>query len=159
MTSTEEGYDERVAALHERAEEPLPESWQPKAAGDELVGKFVRLDRGATSYGPCWIVVLESLKKPGEFASIWLFHTALKNQFNKARPEVGELILVRYEGKRTPKGGGQDYHDWKVLTEGGGQHGGFSWDEFHEGDAANDAADFVPSDDFAANGDSDDIPF
>lgn len=161
MTTTE-GYDERVAALHDRAEEPLPESWQPKDPGDELVGKFVRLDKGTTSYGPCWIVVLESIKTPGVFRSVWLFHTALQNQFNKARPKAGELVLVRYEGKRKPKSGGAEYHDWKVLTEGGGQHGGFSWEEFHSGDAAVDPqSEFVPPEfpeaDFSTP--DDDVPF
>jgi len=159
MTATEtEGYDERIAALHDRADEPLPESWQPTGPGDEIVGKFTRLDKGTTSYGPCWIVVLESIKQPGNYRSVWLFHTALQNQFNKARPQQGELILVRYEGKRKPKAGGAEYHDWKVLTEGAGQHGGFSWDEFNSGDANHEPSDtFIPPD-FASQG-NDDIPF
>lgn len=146
------GYDERIAALHEKAKEPLPESWQPTKPGDELAGIFVRLDRGTTSYGPCWIVVLEDIKTPGTFTSIWLFHTALINQFKKARPEVGQLVLVRYEGKRKPKSGGTDYHDWKVLTENDGS--GFSWDEF----GGHDTPPAVPE----ANGDfhlDDDVPF
>lgn len=155
---TAQGFDERVAALHDRAEEPLPESWQPQQPGEELVGKFVRLDRGATAYGPCWIVIVESIKTPGLLRSVWLFHTALKNQFDKARPQAGELILIRYEGKRTPKGGGQQYHDWKVIAEGRGREGGFSWDEFSGGDKAPvDSGDFIPPDN-ALSGD-DDIPF
>lgn len=153
MTATDQGYDERVAALHNRADEPLPESWQPKNPGDELVGKFVRLDKGVTSYGDCWIVVLESLKQPGQLASVWLLHTALKSQFAKAKPKPDQLVLIRYEGKRKPKSGGAEYHDWKVLTEGGGQHGGFSWDEFAGAEPSVD-----PEPDFD-NSEADSIPF
>lgn len=151
--SADTGFDERIAALHDKAEEPLPESWKPTKPGEELAGTFVRLDKGTTSYGPCWIVVLESVKEPGKYASIWLFHTALLNQFKKARPTVGQLVLVRYEGKRKPKGDGNAYHDWKVLTESDGS--GFSWDEFGgapEPVVTDNHEDFHPSDD-------DSIPF
>lgn len=130
MTDTANpGLDERVAKLHDRLNEPMPETWKPAAAGEQIVGRFVRLDRGVTAFGDSWIVVLESLNRPGSFASIWLFHTALINQFGKARPQPGELVLVRYEGKRQAKGGGSEYHDWKVVTEHAGAVGGFGWDD------------------------------
>lgn len=150
--------DERVAALHDRAQEPLPESWQPEKAGDEIVGTFVRLDNATTSYGPCWIVVLET-PMTGELRSVWLFQTALKNQFNKARPKPGELVLVRYEGKRTPKAGGNQYHDYKVVAE-SSSGGRFTWD-----DVAGDTPqpdDFVPDDpgpDASYSHSDDDVPF
>lgn len=113
--------EDRVEALRQRFDEPLPESWIAKDAGDELVGTFVRLDKGTTTYGDCWIVVLESARNPGTFASVWLINQALVNEFSRARPVPGELVAVRYGGKKPVKnptpGRSSEYHDWKVVVD------------------------------------------
>jgi hypothetical protein len=113
-------FQERSAALREKMEEPLPESWIAKEAGEELVGTFVRLDQGRTdAFGAAWIVVVETEK--GEHKSVWLFHQALLNEFRRVRPVPGELIGIRYGGKKPVKnqtpGRASSYHDWKVVVD------------------------------------------
>jgi len=112
-------FAERSAELRKKMEEPLPESWIAEKAGDELVGTFVRLDKGTTAYGPAWIVVVETEK--GEHKSVWLINQALLNEFRRTRPTPGEMIGVRYGGKKPVKnpqpGKAKEYHDWKVVVD------------------------------------------
>lgn len=105
--------EQRLAA---KAAEPQPESWKNEKPGDQIIGRFRRLERGTTTYGDCWIVVLESLRSPGRLASVWLFNTTLFNEFKRARPRSGEVVLVRYEGK-VERQGAQPYHLWKVVVD------------------------------------------
>lgn len=99
-----------------KAAEPQPESWKHEKPGDQIIGKFRRLEKGTTTYGDCWIVILESLRSPGRLASVWLFNTTLFNEFKKVRPRPGETVLVRYEGL-IQRQGAQPYHLWKVVVD------------------------------------------
>ena len=111
---------ERLQQLRERADAPPPVSFKPEALGgedpEELIGFFTRLEQSVTEYGPVSIAVLTDAGT-GEERSVWLFHAAIKSQFAKAAPKVGDLVLVRYLGKQTPKGGGKPYHNWRVVSE------------------------------------------
>jgi len=161
--------DERLSALAQKFEEPLPESWIPKQAGDELIGTFVRLDKGTTAYGDCWIVVLESARNPGRFASVWLINQALVNEFSRVRPQAGDLIGVRYGGKKAVKnptpGRSSEYHDWKVVTERELASAAPNWDavggtpptgDFHDAHEVLASAETAP---VPAAANEDDIPF
>lgn len=115
MTETEtDPLQERAERLAEKVEQGYPESWRPEA-GDTFVGVFQRLESGHTSYGPAWIAVLADVQS-GEERSIWLLHTALRNQFKRHAPAPGELVAVKYEGKAT-SGSGQKYDNWTVRVD------------------------------------------
>ena len=43
--------------------------------------------------------------------------TVLANQMRSAAPVFGEKIGVKYLGVRAGKGGGKDYHDYRVVTD------------------------------------------
>jgi hypothetical protein len=137
-----------VAAIEERlnkkAAEPQPESWQATEAGDQLTGRFRRLERGTTSFGDCWIAIVESLRNPGRLASVWLFHTTLLNAFKKAAPREGEVVLIQYDGKQH-RDGASDYHLWKVVVDrAGGSESAYSWNDVAGGDPLHEA-DAVPA--------------
>lgn len=132
MTDEAQTVEERLTA---RAAEPQPESWKHEKEGDQIVGRFRRLEKGSTTYGDCWIVVLESLRTPGRLSSVWLFNTTLFNEFKKARPKPGETVLVRYEG-RVQRQGQSDYHLWKVVVDRPENESAYSWGDLGADEAA-----------------------
>jgi len=170
-----EEIERRLAA---RAAEPPPESWKHERPGDQIIGRFRRLERGTTPYGDCWIVVLESLRVPGRLASVWLLNTTLFNEFKRTRPRPGEVVLVRYEG-RVSKQGQNDYHLWKVVVDRPDQTDSpYSWSDVDGGagatpdelEARDDVGPVQPQGDYFAPGEpaggpngqsssDDDIPF
>lgn len=116
----------KVDWLRTQMEQERPATWRPKEDGAEIVGRFVRLERGVTTHGDAWIVVLESIRIPGRFAAVWLFHKMLLGEFDRTRPRPGDLVLIRYEGIKAPEGdGGHEYHTWRVATD----RENFTWDE------------------------------
>jgi len=104
----------RADRLRERAEQEYPESWVPDEAGDEIAGELVRYARGTTSYGEQVIAVLRT--PAGVERSVWLLHAVLRGEFAKLRPRPGELVLVRYEGKRK-SAAGNSYASYRVEVD------------------------------------------
>jgi hypothetical protein len=101
----------RADRLRERAKQEYPESWVPDQAGDEIAGELVRYSRGTTSYGEQVIAVLRTPE--GVERSVWLLHAVLRGEFAKLRPKPGELVLIRYEGKRK-SAAGNSYVSYRV---------------------------------------------
>jgi hypothetical protein len=112
--SREDGMEERIAHLHERAEQEYPESWIPEQAGEEIAGELVRYTRGTTAYGEQTIVILRTPE--GVERSVWLLHTALREKCAALRPAPGELLLIRFEGKRR-SAAGTLYSSYRVEIE------------------------------------------
>ena len=118
--------------LRDRADAGNPESWKPEPGG-ELTGKVITYDKAYTQRGDhAWIMVVESLRNPGRFASVWLLHTALRSKVAEQRPRPGETVFLRYEGLVKPKHGGDEYHGWKLVVdrdESSAPAFGFPWQE------------------------------
>jgi hypothetical protein len=114
-----QGFEQRAAALVDRAERPAPASWRPddasKGHAGKLVGELVRYEQNHTSYGPCRIAVLRD--PVGVEWSVLLLHTVLRNEFEKLRPKRGELVYVGYLGRKRPAGGGAEYEAYKVVVD------------------------------------------
>src|ERR1043166_4976930 len=112
MSQSDEQYfkemEERAARLRQQVEQGFPESWKPEKPGETLVGIFVDHDTGHTPYGPKRIVVLEDTQTK-ERRSVWVLHEALQSQFQRARPKIGELVAVRYEGRTNSRDGKNEY--------------------------------------------------
>lgn len=111
-----------VDPLNEQLDKPLPESWRPENPGDTIYGTFLRLEEGPSQYaGPTPIVVIAEKDTDGVERSIWLFGNVIRTQFLKARPQPGEMIAVRFLGKRKAKnpqpGTSGEYNDWKVAVD------------------------------------------
>ncbi len=100
--------------LAQRATQDFPRSWVPSEQDPTIVGEFRRLEQGATAYGPARIVVLKT--QDGAERSIWLFHAVLKNEFARVRPKVGELIAVRFLGRKQGAAG-QSYSAYRVVAQ------------------------------------------
>jgi hypothetical protein len=109
----------RAQALAERVDADPPTTWRPndpdKAHPRLLVGEFVRLAEGHTSYGPARIVVLRDGE--GRDWSIWLLHAVLKQEFAKLRPRPGELVAVKWNGHVEPRDGRAGYESYTVAVD------------------------------------------
>src|SRR5215207_7993353 len=78
----------------------FPEAWQPKP-GDQLIGGVTDVDERDGEYGLYPIVCV--LTDDGDEFAVHGFHTVLRNEFAKQRPEVGDRIGIAYHGKITGK--------------------------------------------------------
>jgi hypothetical protein len=87
-----------------------PAAWRPEA-GDILVGKVVRYDRGFTPYSEVRTVTVE--KDDGERVAVWLSSTVLLNEFAKQKPKPGERVGLKYLGMHPDRG----YHRYKLVVD------------------------------------------
>lgn len=108
--------EEIEARLAQKAAEPAPESWKPERPGESIIGRVRRYEKGTTSWGECVICVVESLRNPGKFASIWIFGSVLSNAFQKQQPRPGEVIRVEY-GEEIQRDGQPSYRDWTLTVD------------------------------------------
>jgi hypothetical protein len=77
-----------------------------------LVGKVQRYAQGPTPYG--WVhTVLVQEERTGDLWSLWLSSTVLLQQFQQQRPQPGERIGLKYQGKDFEKG----YHKYRLLVD------------------------------------------
>lgn len=136
-------FQERVDRMAARLDEQAPEAWKPSTAGEQIVGVFRGLEgpKHDRLRGEVYIAVLELEPPSGKLVSVWLLHTALKNEFARKRPDVGSVVAIRYLGKQTPAGGGNAYDNYRVEVE--RQPGSaVGWDKIGSGEPeADDAAD------------------
>lgn len=109
--------EDRAKALTDKLDEGYPEAWIPEQPGDMMVGIFKRLESAQTTRGLRHIVVLGSPRNLDFEKAIWLHHTALRNQFRQAAPAAGEMVAVRWEGKKTSESTGQEYDGWTVRVD------------------------------------------
>lgn len=122
--------DDPYEDLRRLTQRDFPESWVPSTEDPVLVGTFERLESAQTAYGPASIVVLKT--KDSRERGLWLFHTVLKNEFKRARPEHGELVAVRYLGRKQGSQG-QSYEAYRVVVQ---RDGTPDWDALGSTDVA-----------------------
>lgn len=103
--------------LREKADQETPKAWMPTEAGDDLVGVLVDVNVAApTKFGPSPVVTIKRLND-GELVSLWLLHAVLRREFERKQPLIGETVLVRYDGKVRPEGGGNDYDMYTLVLD------------------------------------------
>lgn len=113
--------------------------WKPKA-GDSVVGELVSAERRTSDYGSYPMLTMKT--DNGEYVAVHCFHTVLKRELARLRPESGSRLGIKYLG-RNPKG----YEHYKVASDKPAQS--VDWDavaigadaELSEGD------DWMPGDD------------
>ena len=133
-------------------------AWRPDA-GDTLIGKVVGISARDGGFGEYPIVVV----RPGQTAETELafhaIHTVAQNELASKKPQIGEMIAIKYVGKRESASGKAKYHGYKVVIDRDG--GEFDWTRYGDGGAgggmppADAEVKREPGDDIA----SDDLPF
>jgi len=129
--------NDRFDDLERQAAQEFPRSWVPSESDPSIVGEFRRLEQGTTAYGPARIVVIRT--KDGAERSIWLFHAVLKNEFSRVRPKVGELVAIRYLGKKQGAAG-QSYEAYRVIAQ--RDEGAPDWDALDSPEGIGDEGDW-----------------
>lgn len=166
MTSTAAGAEELATPtdiaqrMRDKLDAGFPDAWIASDTDREIIGAFLRLEKGNTRFGTAWIVVLADVITGTERA-VWLVHTVLRNEFKRAQPKQGEIVAVRYEGMKQPEGTGAPYASYKVAVDRPTTEA--SWAELPDDGsfAAPVEGDFVgdPDDEAAMDRPRDDIPF
>jgi hypothetical protein len=115
---------ERLAEQADREHAP---AWIPEAPGDEIVGVVAAIRPAVpTQFGPVPVVELAELDTRAP-AAVWLIHTVLRREFERARVIVGETILVRYLGRVAPEGGGAAYESYKLVVDRPDENNAVDW--------------------------------
>ena len=116
MPNETHDWQDTYARLNALADADNPASWMPEVAGEELFGEIIGVNEAApTKFGSSPVVTIR--KPDGEHVSLWLLHTVLRREFERHEPKIGELVLVRYQGRVTPGGDGNDYESYAVLLD------------------------------------------
>lgn len=131
-TPPNEGHDWDQAArdtyrrLRDRAESDTPPAWMPTEPGDELFGTLANVTAAApTKFGPAPVVAIA--QPSGEIVSVWLLHSVLRREFERAKPTIGETLLIRYLGTVQPEGDGKPYQSYALIVDRAATP--VSWDE------------------------------
>lgn len=117
-----------VDQLIERLEQwdKWPAAWDPEAPGEIIAGKVLEYAQGDSPYGPCHVVILDMQRRqlggrkaahPARLA-VWLSKEVLVREFKQQRPQLGELIAIKYVG---PPDQETAYHQYKLLVDRAGQ--------------------------------------
>lgn len=90
--------------LGERLESGLPSAWRPDQEDpDVIIGEVVDIQVGTSDYDPYPLIVIR--QDSGEEKAIHGFHTVLKNELMRHKPQVGERMGVKYLGEQATKPG------------------------------------------------------
>lgn len=99
-----------------------PAAWDPEAPGEIIAGKVLEYTTGESPYGRCHVVVIDvqgrqldgrKAAHPARLA-IWLSKEVLFREFQKQRPQTGELIALKYVG---PPDKETAYHQYKLAVD------------------------------------------
>lgn len=100
------------SAIAQQLEEGFAPAWRPEP-GDKLIGTVTRLSTAQSDYGPYPVLTIR--QDDGENLSVHAFHTALRNQLVRQRPDLGQPIGILYAGLNPGKPGGRAYEDYRVT--------------------------------------------
>jgi hypothetical protein len=120
---TTDPWDE-ANGLSEQLDKDFPETVILVDTNPKVLGIFRRVDSGPSEYGPVPIVVLE--RQDGSECGVWLFHAVLRNQFAQQAPKVGEMVGIRFLGKRRGASG-REYSNYRVAVVRNTESKDFDW--------------------------------
>jgi hypothetical protein len=151
-----------MSDIADRLDRDLPAAWRPdKDDSDKLVGKIISIDRGTGEYDPYPLLVIE--QDDGEEKAVHAFHTVLKNELLRLKPQIGERIGIKFLGEQKTKPGSKfsSFIGYRVTVDRDG--GSFNWESIGaEPDPTPDAfkaPEPEPVTAPAGAGDDEDIPF
>ena len=91
-------------SLEDRLESGLPAAWRPDQDDPVLiVGEVVDIQVGTSDYAPYPLLVIR--QDGGEEKAIHGFHTVLKNELVRLKPQIGERMGIKFLGEQATKPG------------------------------------------------------
>jgi hypothetical protein len=91
-------------SLEDRLESGLPSAWRPDQKDpDTIIGEVLEIQVGTSDYAPYPLLIVR--QDDGTEKAIHGFHTVLKNELLRHKPQVGERLGVKYLGEQETKPG------------------------------------------------------
>lgn len=146
--------------LSERLEQDLAPAWRPDQEDEDiLIGQVVSIEMGTSEYGPYPLLVVR--QEDGTEKAVHAFHTVLRNELVKHRPNVGEKIGIKYLGKQKAAEGSKygSYIGYRVRVDRplGAE---FNWDKIEVDEEVHPFAPVAPEPVTVPEGaGDDDLPF
>jgi len=139
----------------DKLDQEFAPAWRPDQDGakNPIVGTFLRMEQATTSYGACWLMILDV---DGDEIAVWLLHTVLKNELARAKPKPGEKVAIKYLGKKTSEGGTK-YAAYRVAVDRPVEEA-FNWNQVGAEDLLEEGSEPVAAA-AAAGPTEDDIPY
>lgn len=100
-----------MSTLEERLSRE-PEGWRP-SPGDQLIGTVLDIDTRTSDYGEGVYPLLLVETTDDKLYAVHAFHTVLKSELARRRPNIGDRIGIRYSG--IPDG--KKYEHYRVELE------------------------------------------
>ena len=102
---------------------PEPEGWNP-SPGDKIQGRVMYVTETEGGHPEYGVYPLVAIWTGTEAVALHAFHSTFRNAINRANPQPGDLIGVKYLGLKTenkkgePVGfGGKGYENYKVIVQ------------------------------------------
>ncbi len=104
---------ERSSSLADRLQRGAAPGWRPEV-GDAVIGTVVDIDEALSNFGEgVYPVITIARDDDSTEVAVHAFHTVLKHEVAKKRPQVGDRIGIKYLG--VPQG--KKYEAYRVLLE------------------------------------------
>lgn len=114
------GVDQLMQRIEQCGKWPI--AWDPEGPGEIIAGKVLEYTTGDSPYGRCHVVLMEvqARKLAGDprphpaRVAVWLSKEVLLREFKQQRPQIGELIAIKYLG---PPDDETAYHQYKLIVD------------------------------------------
>jgi hypothetical protein len=99
-------------------ETEFAEAWRP-ADGDNVEGVITEIVTIKGKFGdyPCITIVQDNTERVAIHAAPSVLKQQVNGLVNKHGMKIGDRFGAKYEGKKTSKEGGREYHDYTVAWE------------------------------------------
>lgn len=149
-----------MSTIEDKLDAEFAAAWRPDP-GDKIAGEVVAIGERQGQYDPYVVVTLR--RDDGEEFAIHAFHQVLGAQLAALRPQLGDKLALKYQGKKQNQAGTGSYHAYRAVKD--GDEAGIDWSKYDAGEPEPDGGSDLPStdaqpDDFAATADQDEpLPF
>lgn len=95
--------------MAQELEENASTFWKPEVEGASIAGKILTVEENAGKNADSILVELETEDKMT--VGVWL-STVLEREWQRQKPEIGDVIGIKYFGRKTGKSG----HEYKSFA-------------------------------------------
>lgn len=113
-------------SFEDRLEAGLAPAWRPdKEDTDTLIGVVTDIQMASSDYEPYPLVVIR--RDDGSEVAVHAFHTVLKNELLRHKPNIGERVGIKYLGEQPTKPGSKfkSFIGYRVKVD--REAGSFDW--------------------------------
>jgi hypothetical protein len=115
-------------SLEDRLESGLASAWRPDQEDpDVIIGEVTEISFASSDYEPYPLIVIR--QEDGTEKAVHAFHTVLKNELLRQKPNIGERIGIKYLGEQPTKPGSKfkSFIGYRVKVD--RKAGTFDWNQ------------------------------